>query len=27
LGELYGALHFGGSLMFGVNEGEMVWKW
>jgi hypothetical protein len=26
LGELYGALHFGGSFMFGVNEGEMVWK-
>jgi hypothetical protein len=26
LGEFYGALRFGRSLMFGVNEGKMVWK-
>jgi hypothetical protein len=24
---LYGALRFGGSFMFDVNEGKMVWKW
>jgi hypothetical protein len=26
LGELCGALCFARSFMFGVNEGEMVWK-
>jgi hypothetical protein len=27
VGWTYGALRFGGSFMFDVNEGKMVWKW